>query len=290
MYNLFLIPENNGRIKKIRLSPRQIRFLAGGIVVSILFILFNTVGFWYYRGLYASLQKDRLAVVAFEQQKKDLLSKVEILGKTVGETEKMAGHLASLVGSERIPLAKGIGPIPPISQIPMISKFTLSSLQPDLNELEDKTLNLQMKIRELTKVQEGKLLSIASTPSIWPVKGWVTSEFGARRSPFTLSRDFHEGLDIAAQWGTPIVATADGVVTFSGYKGGLGKTVIIDHGFGTRSYYGHNSSILVHEGQKVTRGSQIALIGNTGHSTGPHLHYEIHVDSLPVDPMKYILQ
>jgi murein DD-endopeptidase MepM/ murein hydrolase activator NlpD len=118
----------------------------------------------------------------------------------------------------------------------------------------------------------------------------VTSDFGYRRSPFTLASDFHKGIDIAAAWGTPVAAPADGVVKFAGYKGGYGKMVVIDHGFGVVTKYGHTSEIFVREGDKIKRGSKIALVGNTGHSTGPHLHYEIQSDGLPVDPMQYILK
>lgn len=297
-YNLFFIPEDNRRIRKFRLTERQLKLAAGVVVASFLFVVFNTVGFWYYRSLYASLEKDRLAMIAYEKEKKDLAGKMEVLEKTVVETEKMAGNLASLVGTERLPLQKGIGPISPEPKVSDRIRRTASlpesgsagSIGSDIDRMEEKTLTLQMRIKELTKIQEDRLIYIAATPSIWPVKGWVTSDFGSRRSPFTFARDFHEGVDIAAQWGTPIAASADGVVTYAGYKGGLGKTVIVDHGFGVTSYYGHTSRILVHEGERVTRGTTLALIGSTGHSTGPHLHYEVHVDGVPVDPMKYILQ
>lgn len=295
MYNLFLIPEDHRQVKKFRVSERQLKWLLAASVTGFLFIAFNILGFWYYRSLYATLQKDRLAMIAYQQERNDLQGKMETLERTVEETEKMAGKLASLVGTERLPLQKGIGPIPPSAK----TKFEIANqtaalpagnFEPGLVQLEEKALSLQMKIKELTSIQEDKLLYVASTPSIWPVKGWVTSDYGVRRSPFTLARDFHEGIDIAAQWGTPIVASADGVVTFAGYKGGLGKTVIIDHGFGISTYYGHTSTLLVHEGERVKRGMQLALVGSTGHSTGPHLHYEVHLDGVPVDPMKYILQ
>lgn len=291
-YNLFLIPEDNRRIRKLRLSERQLKLGLAAAVTSLLFVVFNVVGFWYYRGLYASLEKDRVAVKVYEQEKKDLLGKMSVLEKTVGETAELTGKLASLVGTERIPLHKGVGPITPgkFDLSKMMASIPSGGLEPKMDKLEEKALTLQMKIKELTKIQEDKLIYIASTPSIWPVKGWVTSDFGVRRSPFSLARDFHNGIDIAAQWGTPIAVAADGVVTFAGYKGGLGKTVIIDHGFGVTSYYGHLSSYFVHEGQQLAKGTALALVGSTGHSTGPHLHYEVHVDGVPVDPMKYILQ
>ncbi len=290
-YDLFLVPVNNRKIRKVRLSQKNLRFLAASCAISLFFFIFNMIGFWYYRSLYTSLESKHRVMLSYEREKVEFVNKITVLEKTVNETEKLAGNLAALVGTEKIPLQKGVGPIP--SSDFDIKKRTeaveLSLLDPKMERLEDTTLNLQGKIKELIKIQEDKLSYLASTPSIWPVKGWVTSDFGYRRSPFTFARDFHSGIDIAAQWGTPILAAADGVVTYASYKGGLGKAVIIDHGFGIKSVYGHTSRLLVREGQKVAKGTRLALVGSTGHSTGPHLHYEIHVDGVPVDPMKYIL-
>jgi murein DD-endopeptidase MepM/ murein hydrolase activator NlpD len=134
---------------------------------------------------------------------------------------------------------------------------------------------------------------LASTPTIQPVdpavESWVSSKFDWRLSPFTNQREFHKGYDIAAREGTPIYATAGGVVTFSGYKGLLGKTIIIDHGHGLTTVYGHCSRLLKAQGEKVGRWDSIAMVGNTGSSTGPHLHYEVWVHGVPVNPEKYFL-
>lgn len=129
---------------------------------------------------------------------------------------------------------------------------------------------------------------LSSTPSIWPVRGWVTSAFGVREDPFTGENRIHEGLDIAASIGTPIKAPADGIVTYVGARGGYGKVLTIDHGYGVITHYGHLSEQRVTEGQRVTRGDLIATVGNTGRSTGPHLHYEVLINGLPVNPYNYI--
>jgi murein DD-endopeptidase MepM/ murein hydrolase activator NlpD len=129
----------------------------------------------------------------------------------------------------------------------------------------------------------------ACTPSIWPTKGWVTSKFGYRISPFTNEKEFHSGLDISARTGTPVIAPADGVVAAAGKTYGFGNLLTISHGYGLKTRYGHLSKILVKKGQAVKRGDTIALTGNTGRSTGPHLHYEVHVEGVPVDPTRYIL-
>jgi murein DD-endopeptidase MepM/ murein hydrolase activator NlpD len=134
---------------------------------------------------------------------------------------------------------------------------------------------------------------LASTPTIRPVdpdaESWETSKFDWRTSPFTNQREFHKGYDVAAREGTTIYATAGGVVTFAGNKGQYGKTIIIDHGLGISTVYGHCSKIFKLQGEKVSRWDAIALVGNTGSSTGPHLHYEVHLHGVPVNPEKYIL-
>jgi murein DD-endopeptidase MepM/ murein hydrolase activator NlpD len=112
--------------------------------------------------------------------------------------------------------------------------------------------------------------------------GLMTDGFGSRTDPFTGRRAFHRGLDISARRGTPVVAPADGVVVFAGRNGGLGKTVRISHGFGFATVYGHLDAIDVEPGQQIHRGAQIGLLGNSGRSTGPHLHYEVHRDGNPV--------
>jgi murein DD-endopeptidase MepM/ murein hydrolase activator NlpD len=130
---------------------------------------------------------------------------------------------------------------------------------------------------------------LASTPAIWPTTGWVTSRFGYRKSPFTGLREFHKGLDISTREGTPIIAPADGVITFSGKRGYMGKTVIIDHGHGIVTRFGHCDKFLMKQGDRVVRGNKIALVGNTGRSTGPHVHYDIRINGISVNPQKYIL-
>lgn len=128
-----------------------------------------------------------------------------------------------------------------------------------------------------------------STPTLLPAQGWITSYFGQRISPYLGKLKMHEGLDVGAPYGTPVMAPADGVVTFSGEKSGFGKFVQIDHGYGMETIYAHNQALKVRLGDKVKRGDLIAAVGNTGHSTGPHLHYEVRVNGIAVDPLYFIL-
>lgn len=143
-------------------------------------------------------------------------------------------------------------------------------------------------LHELVDSLESKHRRLASSPAIWPTKGWMTSRYGYRISPFTGRKQFHGGLDIASSEGTPVIAPARGKVTYAGKRGPLGNTVILDHGYGVRTFFGHSEKILVKKGTEVERGQQIATVGSSGRSTGPHLHYVVEVDGKARNPLDYI--
>ncbi|MGZ3772920.1 MAG: M23 family metallopeptidase [Pseudobdellovibrionaceae bacterium] len=128
-----------------------------------------------------------------------------------------------------------------------------------------------------------------STPNMKPAKGWITSRFGYRVSPFTGKTALHAGLDIAAAPGSPVYAPADGVVTFASYDESYGKLISIDYGYGVATRFGHLSQIYVQVGQRVNKWDVVGAVGNTGRSTGPHLHYEVRINGTAVDPINYIL-
>lgn len=159
-----------------------------------------------------------------------------------------------------------------------------------LNLMENAFSTQEDGFSSLLNCLEDKRRLLASTPAIRPLNGgWITSRFEYRKSPFTGRREFHHGLDIAASIDTPVIASADGKVVYCGPKGGLGRAVIIDHGRGILTRYGHLNKIMKKKGDTVNREDIIGTVGNTGQSTGPHLHYEVRVNGVPVDPEKYIL-
>ena len=131
---------------------------------------------------------------------------------------------------------------------------------------------------------------LQSTPTLKPTNGWYTSGFGVRNSPFTGKPAKHEGLDIANHVGSPVVAPAVGIVTYAGQRPGYGNLITVNHGYGYQSQYGHVSKIYVKVGSKVQRGQKIGAVGNTGRSTGPHVHYEVRTFGTPVNPQFYILE
>lgn len=140
----------------------------------------------------------------------------------------------------------------------------------------------------LGETLDSRRLLLECVPGGWPVRGTLSSVFGVRTSPFTETPVFHHGLDIVAQTGMPVVASGSGVVMKSGYEALYGNVVVIDHGAGYRSVYAHLSSISVEDGAFVNRGEELGKVGSTGRSTGPHLHYEVRVNGLPVNPARFL--
>lgn len=166
----------------------------------------------------------------------------------------------------------------------------VASVKEGLEWLSKEATVQERILNELAQAAEQRSTRWAATPSIWPVKGWVTSGFGPRVSPFTEKPAWHDGLDIGAAPNAPIQAPAQGRVTATGFDPKLGNIVRLDHGFGIETLYGHLAKALVKEGQRVNRGDVIALVGSSGLSTGPHLHYMVKVNGQALDPTKYILE
>ena len=159
-----------------------------------------------------------------------------------------------------------------------------------MDRLEKKSHLLQEDITFLLEQLYERKDIISSTPSRLPVKkGWISSHFGYRKYPFTGEVTLHEGMDIAAFPGTPVYAPAKGVVVFAGYKQGYGNVIVVDHGYELSTLYGHLSEIMVSPQQKIHRGEVIGAVGNTGNSSGAHLHYEVRISNVPVDPSNYVL-
>jgi hypothetical protein len=219
------------------------------------------------------------------------------LPRTGQSVESAMGH------RDRVPAGVG-GPImpnedsvffqkPPVDELhgelTVQGQRDYASLAIRIDQAVQETVVREQGILELWETLSERQSLLAATPSIKPVRGWFTSKFGYRISPFTGRPVMHNGIDIAAAPGSPIYAPADGVVSFAGYDPGYGKLVSIDHGYGVVTRFGHTSQIFVEVGQKVKRRDIVASVGSTGRSTGPHLHYEVRVNNVPVDPYNYVL-
>ncbi|NPV14112.1 M23 family metallopeptidase [candidate division WOR-3 bacterium] len=185
--------------------------------------------------------------------------------------------------------AVNLGLVPADVRLMGVGGVQTPSPAPEVDELLRRAKFTQRSLLEIDRAVTRQQERLKCTPSIWPVQGWVTSNFGYRQDPFTGRREMHAGMDIVAPRGTPIVAPADGKVVYAGWKSGFGRTVEIDHGWGIQTFYGHCNTIRVTVGKRVKRGEVIATVGATGQATGNHLHYGIKVNGNWVNPADYIL-
>lgn len=169
-----------------------------------------------------------------------------------------------------------------------ITNFNDKDLETQVKELSLQLDNSLNELSILIEDVEEKLKYLDAKPNLMPTTGRITSGFGNRKNPFGSGIEFHNGLDIANNSGTEVKAAGSGIVTFAGYNSGYGRFIIISHGYGYQSIYGHNRKLLVDVGDKVEKGQVIAEMGSTGRSTGPHLHFEVRLNGEPIDPTKVI--
>jgi len=297
-YTIMILPDETTRVRKYRIPRNMVR----GFLVVLAFLV---LGLGYLITDYYGVKKmvaelDRLRLEARQQQQQlvtfaksfdDLQSEMTRLRQFDMKLRVMA-DLDGVVYPEQIMGIGGENPEPfnPLEgELSFQDQTMVSSMNKSLDRLKTEVSIQERSFQELVEYLEDQKSLLASTPSIWPVKGWLTSTFGYRTSPFTGRREMHKGLDIATRSGTPIISPADGLVVFAGREGGFGNMVVIDHGYGITTRFGHCSALDVKLGQKVKRGDVIARVGNTGRSTGPHVHYEVAVNGVSVNPSRYIL-
>ena len=225
------------------------------------------------------------------------------LNKQVGEFQQQVQRLkefdvklriiANLENAEETDSFLGVGGTNPSTREPWeeteAATRDLQRMKTELDRLSTEAEFREKSFQELYSFLEGKKKELSCTPAIWPARGWLTSRFGYRIDPFTGLRQLHEGIDIANRIGSPIVAPADGVISRVFKNFGFGLMVEVNHGYGIVTRYGHLSKSYVKVGQRVKRGERIAAIGKSGRATGPHLHYEVRLNGVPLNPKKYIL-
>ncbi len=209
------------------------------------------------------------------------LTTLNAIGPFVGPlSESSAGN--PFLYSNKKPLKSHASP-------PYLPSLEADAVIMNIHQLDKKSQLVQQDIYRILQKLYTERDKIMSTPSLMPVRGWISSGFGWRQYPLSEEVSLHEGIDIAALPGTPVYAPGDGEVVFAGYQIGYGKVIIVDHGWELSTLYGHLSEIMVTHGQKIKRKQVIGVTGNTGHSSGPHLHYEVRIAGVPVDPSHYIL-
>lgn len=305
--------EETGEVKVIFSSEEFKKLKIFGGAAAVLLILSISLAGWAGYSTNALHAENEL----YRSQLKMADEKMQALENKAKTVEKISGQLQELVrtngGTVPENTGMGTGGIGGASTVPDIAKTAGNKKEDDekiavsetpgellkemrrLDELLDKQIRLVVALRsEFMNQAYGAGSSVvnptAETPNIWPVAGPISSYYGYRTSPGGIGSTFHEGVDIAGDYGTPISATAAGTVTQAGWVGGYGYLVEVKHADGIVTRYGHNSAVLVYEGQHVDQGSMIALMGSTGNSTGPHCHYEVRIHGEAVDPMYFLPQ
>ena len=303
--------EETGEVKVIFSSEEFKKLKIFGGAAAVLLILSISLAGWAGYSTNALHAENEL----YRSQLKMADEKMQALENKAKTVEKISGQLQELVrtngGTVPENTGMGTGGIGGASTVPDIAKTAGNKKEDDekiavsetpgellkemrrLDERLDKQIRLVVALRsEFMNQAYGAVSSVvnptAETPNIWPVAGPISSYYGYRTSPGGIGSTFHEGVDIAGDYGTPISATAAGTVTQAGWVGGYGYLVEVKHADGIVTRYGHNSAVLGYEGQHVDQGSMIALMGSTGNSTGPHCHYEVRIHGEAVDPMYFL--
>jgi murein DD-endopeptidase MepM/ murein hydrolase activator NlpD len=289
-----VVPGRTGQIRRVSIPGRWIRTGFGVLVGFSLLCIAGSVDYVRMRVRTAELESLREETGEQREQLRTYSERMKKLGEglsRLGEFDRKLRVIANLEPGSDSPLA-GIGGIEGdelTSGAGLTRARRHERMLGALDRLEEATSQEEASLLALIRHLEGQSARLAATPSIAPTKGWVTSKFGYRTSPFTGLREFHQGLDIAGRSGTPIVAAGDGRVRLSGEHGGLGRVVVVEHGYGVETVYGHLAETLVKPGARVKRGDRVGLMGSTGRSTGPHLHYQVNVNGVAVSPSNYIL-
>lgn len=253
---------------------------------------------------YIQVKKKAYEVAKLQQQSETQRSQIHFFSAKIEELERQLSKLkdfdrrirviANLEKSQEATSFMGMGGPSPSDIREKLKgendeKGLVHQMKADIERLQSEVTSREVSLNELENILQSKKDMLVHTPSIWPVQGWVTSDFGFRSNPFTGLSQMHEGLDISNRTGTIVVSPANGFVSDIGSDWVYGKFLIISHGFGITTRYGHLNQVLVKAGQKVKRGDRIAEVGTSGKTTGPHLHYEVKLNGIPVNPMKFIL-
>jgi murein DD-endopeptidase MepM/ murein hydrolase activator NlpD len=266
----FIVASTSRSRSRIRRISLHKRWLQASIIVSLAVACAAIYGLYglTQQALHLRIENENARLKAENEKQKEQL---HLLNQRVEAVEDTSRRIAEMSGVNLQETPRGAGgPAIPLA---------------DVNSVNSKAAVLEKKLQAFESVLRERFV----TPSLWPVIGEMTDHFGGRRNPFGGGgSEFHSGQDIAAAWGTSVRATAGGTVSFADWQAGYGQLIVIDHGGGLTTRYGHLSNIGVEVGQQVAKGQDIGKVGSTGRSTGPHLHYEVRLNDEAVDPTRYL--
>ncbi|HXH06366.1 MAG TPA: M23 family metallopeptidase [Vicinamibacterales bacterium] len=290
-YTVLVACRTTGAVRRFTISRRLVAAVMAALVALPLGV--GLAARWSALEELAALRAANAALEvensSFRAATTELTSQIAALQSALGDLgEKAAIDPAAARAIERLPAlarARATGGAP-LGNPGLAAALT--SPESTFGLLRDLLLAIETRLEGLRYGVERRRALAAATPSIWPVAGWLSSAFGTRPDPFTGEPTFHAGLDISADRGTPVVATADGTVASAGYQGPYGNLVVIAHAFGLETRYGHLARIAVRPGQAVRRGEIIGFVGSTGRSTSSHLHYEVWLNNRMINPLRLL--
>jgi murein DD-endopeptidase MepM/ murein hydrolase activator NlpD len=296
-WTLVLVPHGAEPSRIVEVSYGVLRVAASaaaGFLVLVLLAGYATVSHTTDLSRTARLQQENQNLA---REIGELNGRLSTLADTLTRISQRDAHIRVLANLEPIDpqvQAAGIGGPAGVTSLGLAGMTGIArrsaEVRIDLSALIRRANLLASSFKEAADTLAYHSARLAATPSIMPTQGWLSSAFSSMRAhPILHIARPHEGIDVSAPMGSPIEAPAAGVVSGARWEAGYGNTITIDHGFGIETKFAHASKILVRPGQRVARGERIALVGNSGLSTGPHLHYEVHVKGRPVDPLKYVL-
>jgi murein DD-endopeptidase MepM/ murein hydrolase activator NlpD len=297
VFTVIVVSDHSQAVRKFRV-PRK--WLKNAAYVSAAVALVGLLSVGHYFALLGASSENAVLKEENAQLRSQILlvqEKVAHISATLDRVERFDAKLRTAVTQLQDPERNlAIGPVGNAESDAAIpgpapaAEANLSALPGKLSSLETEAARQEQSLRELQEYFDDQRSLLASTPSIWPTRGWVTSDFGTRMDPYTADRKMHQGMDIATPHGQVVYTPSDGTVVFLGTEGGYGKVLVVDHGYGVKTRYAHLSEVNVRLGDRVKRGDKVASVGNTGRSTGPHLHYEVRVNGIPENPRKFILE
>jgi murein DD-endopeptidase MepM/ murein hydrolase activator NlpD len=296
-YTFMFLPGPNERVRSLSISKSALKTALLSLVAVALFSLYMVYEYndakdkaWELQSVREELMQQKAQVQSFALNLLDYQRQMFLLR----DLDTKLRRVVSLGPRDRAQKVLGVGGPDDLGLQNLTAlgekkqEEALKEMHQELSQMKGAASRQETSLQALIEYFEDKRSMYASTPAGWPVRGWITSPYGHRNSPFNGQLTFHEGLDIAAQTGTPVTAPADGVVVKAGFSSGYGNMVEISHGYGIKTVYGHNSRLNVKAGQRVRRGDIISYVGDSGSSTGPHLHYEVRLNGLSVNPIKYL--
>jgi murein DD-endopeptidase MepM/ murein hydrolase activator NlpD len=286
-YTLIIVPHAKAQFRKFQVSVRLLRRAAwvSGIVTVVAVSVLSVVLYDYSR-----LRSQRSELARLRTENSDLQKYKEdtpALLENINKLQSTVKKLRVMAGVDQTPPAENPGGVGGVSSSDALAPSELGA--DVLRKAQQTVSELTEQSKELETFYRDQKMLLASTPSVWPVRGYLSASFGNRADPFTGMRDFHPGIDISTPIGTHVLAPADGIVISAGSKGGYGNAIQIDHGYDIVTRYAHLDRFAVKPGQRVRRGDVIGYVGNTGRSTAPHLHYEVWVRDQAQNPIHFIL-